>query len=207
MTLPKEEKAVIPVHKPSLIEKFFFLISGIISSVPLTLFISQFTESLVVSLSPLYALLFSSVLVAPFLEEFAKAFPLFYRHGETQRSIFTLGLLVGLGFGFVEFLLYVFVFGVPLIFRIAGVLFHAASTSITAYGIATNRTLMFYLTAASLHFTNNFLAFVQIFTDSAASFDPWTPGVYVVMFATLFLSWQLYRKTSEKVIQMSPAAD
>ena len=144
-------------------------------------------------------MLFSTVLFAPFLEEFAKAFPLLYRHGETERSIFTLGLLVGLGFGFVEFLIYVFVFGVPFVFGLAGVVFHGASTSITAYGIATKRAAMFYLIAVGLHFSNNFLAFVRLSVDPAELFGPWSLGSYVVMFATLYVSWRLYNKTSEKI--------
>jgi RsiW-degrading membrane proteinase PrsW (M82 family) len=133
------------------------------------------------------------------LEEFAKAFPLLYRHGETERSVFTLGLLVGLGFGFVEFLIYVFVFGVPFVFRLAGVLFHGASTSITAYGIATKRGLTFYLIAVGLHFSNNFSAFVQFSVDPAALFGPWSLGGQVVMFVALYLSYRLYNKTSEKI--------
>jgi len=43
------------------------------------------------------------VILAPFIEELAKVFPLFYRHGETERSLVTLGLLIGLGFGVAEF--------------------------------------------------------------------------------------------------------
>jgi len=31
------------------------------------------------------------VILAPFIEELAKVFPLFYRHGETERSLVTLG--------------------------------------------------------------------------------------------------------------------
>ena len=201
MAYSSERETVIPIHRPSSNEKLFFLISGMISSVPLTLFISQFTDSLAISaLSPTDALLVSSVIVAPFLEEFAKAFPLFYRHGESQRSIFTLGLLVGLGFGIIEFILYVFLLGVPLIFRIAGVLFHAASTSIIAYGIATRHTLMFYLIAVGLHFSNNLLAFAESPTDSAVFFGWGSLGVYLIMFTTLSLSWLLYRRTTEKII-------
>lgn len=195
--LPSE--VVIPVHRPALREKFFFLLSGMVSSVPLTLFVSQFTDSLLSSLSTFYAVLVAAVVVAPFLEEFAKAFPLLYRHGETERSIFTLGLLVGLGFGFVEFLIYVFVFGVPFYFRLGALVFHAASTSITAYGIGIRRASMFYLVAVALHFLNNFSAFVQFSVDPNALFGPWSLAGQVVMWATLYLSYLLYNKTSEKI--------
>ena len=51
-------------------------------------------------------------MIAPFIEELAKVFPLFYRHGETERSIVMLGILIGLGFGITEFVLYVAVLGV-----------------------------------------------------------------------------------------------
>jgi len=199
MTVLREGEVVIPVHRPAWKERLFFFISGMISSIPLTLFVSQFADSLLSSLSSFYAVLFSTVLFAPFLEEFAKAFPLLYQHGETERSVFTLGLLVGLGFGFVEFLIYVFVFSVPFVFRLAGVVFHGASTSITAYGIATKRAPMFYLIAVALHFSNNFLAFVRLSVDPAELFGPWSLGSYVVMFATLYVSWRLYNKTSEKI--------
>ena len=37
------------------------------------------------------------MVLAPFIEELAKVFPLFYRHGETQRSLVTLGLLDWVG--------------------------------------------------------------------------------------------------------------
>jgi len=199
VTVPREGEVVIRVHQPAFKEKFFFFLSGIISSVPLTLFVSQFTDALVSSWPTLDAVLFASVIFAPFMEEFAKAFPLLYRHGETVRSIFILGLLVGLGFGLVEFLLYVFVLGVPFIFRLPAVLFHTASTSITAYGIATKRAPMFYLIAVALHFANNFSAFAQSLIDSNAEFGPWSIGVYGVMFTTLYLSYWLYGKTSEKI--------
>ena len=119
-------------------------------------------------------LLVSVVIVSPFVEEFAKAFPLLYRHGETERSIFTLGLLVGLGFGLVEFFIYVFVLNVPVVYRLGGVLFHTASTSITAYGIAKGRAASFYLVSVVLHFSNNFFAFVFSLADTTVQVGPWS---------------------------------
>jgi RsiW-degrading membrane proteinase PrsW (M82 family) len=199
MAVLRGGEVVVRVHRPSLGEKLFFLLSGAVSSVPLTLFVSQFVDSLLGSLSLFYAVLLSAVVVAPFVEEFAKAFPLLYRHGETERSIFTLGLLVGLGFGLVEFLLYVFVLGVPPVYRIDGVVFHAASTSITAYGIAKGRAASFYLVAVVLHFSNNFFAFVFSLADTTVQFGPWSLGTYAVMAATLYLSLRLYKRTSEKI--------
>lgn len=132
--MQEDSKVSITLHKPGLRERFFFFLSGIISSVPFTLLTEQFTNSLVVTLPLFYAVLLSAVIVAPFLEEFAKAFPLLYRHGETERTIFGLGFLVGLGFGIFEFITYVFLLDAPVLLRLPGVLFHGASTSITAYG-------------------------------------------------------------------------
>jgi len=199
MTVSRASEAVVSVHRPSLKEKLFFLLSGIVSSVPLTLFINQFADSLLSSLSSFYAVLLSALVLSPFIEEFAKAFPLLYRHGETKRSIFTLGLFVGLGFGFAEFLLYVFVLGVPFVYRLGGIVFHTASTSITAYGIATRRAGLFYLTSVALHFSNNFFAFVFSSVDPVTLFGPWSLGSYAVMAATLYLSLRLYKRTSERI--------
>ena len=166
----------------------FFLFSGILTSVPLTLFVATFTDSICVVLPIFYAQICSVAFFTPFVEEFAKAFPLFYRHGETTRSIFTLGFLVGLGFGFTEFILYVFTMNQPILFRLPGIFFHASSTSITAYGIGTKRPVIFYLTAVGLHFTINFVSFSQTL---------WTIIGPITMAITYYLSWYLYRKTSD----------
>jgi len=199
MTVLQGGEVVIPVHRPSLREKVFFLLSGMVSSVPLTLFVNQFANSLLSSLSLFFALLLSVVVFSPFVEEFAKAFPLLYRHGETERSIFTLGLFVGLGFGLVEFFLYVFVLGFPFVFRLGGIVFHAASTSIIAYGIATRRAALFYLVSVVLHFSNNLVAFVFGLLDPDAVVGPGSLGSYAVMVATLYISMRSYYKTSERI--------
>jgi len=141
-------------------EKLFFLSSGIIISVPLTLFLSSLSDYLceLTAVSLIYATICATAIFTPLIEEFAKAYPLFYRHGETERSLFTLGFLTGLGFGISEFFLYVFSLGVPIPVRLPGLFFHAASTSIVAYGIATKQPLRFFLIAVLLHFTNNVTA-------------------------------------------------
>jgi RsiW-degrading membrane proteinase PrsW (M82 family) len=199
MAVLRGGEVVVRVHRPSLTEKLFFLLSGMVSSFSLTLFLNSFVDSLVGSLSLFYAVLLSVVIVGPFIEEFAKAFPLLYRHGESERSIFTLGLLVGLGFGLVEFFIYVFLLGVPPVYRFGGVVFHIASTSITAYGIAKGRAASFYFVSVLLHFSNNFFAFVFSLVDITVPFGPWSLGTYAVMAATLYLSVHLYRRTSEEV--------
>lgn len=183
---------IVP-HRPSLREKVFFFISGIILSVPLTLLVESLSSGyfLDIGLPELYATVLSVAIIAPLVEEFAKAYPMFYRHGETERSIFTLGFLVGLGFGFSEFLIYVIGLGVPVVVRLPGIFFHAAGTSITCYGIATKHSLRFYLLAVSLHFLNNLFALLA---------QPWLLGLVAVICATYFLSIHFYRKTSEKIV-------
>lgn len=187
-----DTKVSVSGHRLEFEEMLFFLISGIITSVPLTLFAGTFTDSLCIVLPLTYATICSVAIFTPFIEEFAKVYPLFYRHGETERSLFSLGFLVGLGFGLTEFLLYVIVLSGSVLIRLPGVFFHAASTSITAYGIATRRTLVFYLIAVALHFVNNF----------AAIFDPfWVVVGPVAIALTCLCSWYLYRRTSERFIK------
>lgn len=94
----KKNEATIQLHKPEADELLFFFFCGVVISVPLTLFIYQYTNSLLVGLDPFTIALISSAFFAPVIEEFSKAYPLFYRHGETERSIFNLALLVGIGF-------------------------------------------------------------------------------------------------------------
>ncbi len=181
---------VVPPHKPSLRELLFFFISGFIISVPLTLYIGLFTDNLCTVLPRLYAEVCAASIFTPFIEEFAKAYPLFYRHGESKRSIFILGFLVGLGFGISEFFVYLAI-GAPIVIRLPLLIFHAASTSITAYGIATNRPLQFYILAVLIHALNNFSAFFDSF---------WFIGGIGAVAIAYLLSWNLYRKTSENFV-------
>jgi RsiW-degrading membrane proteinase PrsW (M82 family) len=189
----KKVECVIPLHKPRTDEYLFFLLSGAITSIPLTMFINLGGEYLLVGFSATDAYLISLVLFAPFIEEFSKVFPLFYRHGETQRSILNLALCAGLGFAIVEFLEYVFILGVSPVYRLPGLLFHPASASIAAYGIATKKPVPYYLLAVLLHFSNNFLA----------ATSPIVPSV-VILAITVFIFWRLYNKTKEQFIDPSP---
>ncbi len=181
---------LIAPHKPDLRELLFFFISGFIISVPLTLYVGLFTDHLCMVLPRLYAEVCAVSIFAPFIEEFAKAYPLFYRHGESKRSIFTLGFLVGLGFGVSEFFVYI-ITGAPIAVRLPLMIFHAASASITAYGIATKRPLQFYLLAVLIHASNNFSAFF----DSL-----WFIGGIGAVFIAYALSWHFYKKTSENFV-------
>jgi len=182
---------VIEIHKPAAEEKLFFFLCGVITSVPLTLFFAQFTNFFLSGIDVVYATLISAAGFTPFIEEFAKAFPLFYRHGETERSIFSLALFVGLGFGVVELLTYTFLLGANPIARVPGLFFHPASTSIAAYGIATKRPLPFYLVAVTLHFAHNFLAVINPFSIPFSS---------IITGITVFTSWLLYRRTRKRFI-------
>lgn len=193
--LADKVRILLPVS--GLKEFVFFFTSGFLVSVPLTLFIDQFDENFLVDLPHFYSTLIPVVIVAPFLEEFAKAFPLFYRRDVTARSLFVLALLVGLGFGIYEFFAYVVMLGASVLPRLPGFFFHASSTSITSYGIATKRTVPFYLAAVLLHFSNNF-AFFHLALDPYSPVGLWTIGSPIVVAVALSLSWKLYGRTSER---------
>ena len=182
-----ERSCTIPLHKPSLREKIFFFFSGIIVSIPLASFFEGFFSS---SVSPTYASVLTIIVLAPIIEEFGKAYPLFYRHGETKKSIMTLGFLVGLGFGIIEFLEYVLILKVPFIVRLPGIFFHAASTSIIGYGIANKKPAAFYAIAVGLHFANNI----------AALYAPYESLILVIFVVTLYSWWYLYNKTTDTII-------
>ncbi|MGD0028782.1 MAG: PrsW family glutamic-type intramembrane protease [Candidatus Bathyarchaeia archaeon] len=189
----RQASVTIPIHRPKIQEKLFFLLSGVIVSIPLTSFIYAFPD-LVLSLIPkTLAATLVTVLLAPLIEEFSKAYPLFYRHAETERSIFTLGFLVGMGFGIVEMVEYVVFQQVPILLRLPGVFFHASTTSIVAFGIAKKRPGSFYLTAVALHLSNNLLA----------TFWPlYLLGGPAIIGLTYFLCWFLYQKTKERMIPL-----
>jgi hypothetical protein len=176
-------QCVIPIHKPSRKEYAFFFISGILVSIPFAAFFeSVFPFSVAVLL----------VLVAPFIEELAKVFPLFYRHGETERSIVTLGLLIGLGFGTAEFFEYIFLSGTPIIGSFPHIIFHASSATVTAYGVAKKKPLPFYLIAVSLHMLNNFFALTN---------DIFSLFVELVVLITIYLlAWRFYHLASKEKI-------
>ena len=48
----------------------------------------------------------------------------------------------------------------PPLARIPGIIFHASSATITAYGVAKKNPLPYYLIAVGLHVANNFFAIV-----------------------------------------------
>jgi RsiW-degrading membrane proteinase PrsW (M82 family) len=181
----QQPNCIIPLHKPSTKELIFFLISGIVISFPFALFFEQ--------LSSFVPPLISIVLLAPVIEELAKVFPLFYRHGETERSIVTIGILLGLGFGITELIEYVFLLGVPLVVRIPGIIFHASSAAIVGYGVAKKNPLPYYLLAMTLHIANNFLAeFANVGFGLIANL--------IVLIVTYLLAWRFYHLASKEKI-------
>jgi RsiW-degrading membrane proteinase PrsW (M82 family) len=177
-------QCVIPLHKPSFREYAFFFASGILLSIPF----AAFFESLVPSVISTTILV---VVLAPLIEELAKVYPLFYRHGETERSLVNLGLLIGLGFGIAEFFEYVVLAGVPFYVRLPGIIFHASTAVIIAYGLVRKNPLPYYLLAVFLHMANNFFA---LESDVSFSFA----ADLLVLAVTYFLAWRLYHRTSPK---------
>ena len=187
----RDNQKVITIHRPDLKEKIFFFLSGMIVSIAFTLFVKTLTKQLCVIMPLFYARICTTAIFTPFVEEFTKAYPLFYRHGETEKSIFTLGVIVGSGFGITEFFIYVLQFGESIYSRLPSIFFHAASTSITAYGIARNRPLWPYLISVTLHSMNNLAAIFRLL---------WLVSGYPILSVTLLISWYLYNKTSEKFV-------
>jgi len=189
--LGPQQHAIIHLHKPNTIEYLFYFLSGVIISIPFTVFYETYADQFCFLLPVLAASLCSTVLFAPFIEEFAKAYVLFYRHGETQRTLLSLGFLVGLGFGVTEFLLYIFVYQAPVALRIPGLFFHAASTTIVAYGITVRKPVGYYLLAVFLHFANNFFALLG---------TVWYIGGPVVLFLTYVLAYIFYKQSKEIIV-------
>lgn len=164
--------------------RLFFFISGLVVSVPITLFISRLADALCLILPLSLALICSSSIVAPLVEEFAKAYPFFYRYEMPPKSLMTLGFLTGLGFGIAEFFLYVFLYGAPFFLRIHPIFFHAASTSIVTYGISHRSTLKFYALAVALHFLNNLFAGLG---------DLWFIGGVGATIAAYYLAYRYFK--------------
>jgi RsiW-degrading membrane proteinase PrsW (M82 family) len=188
----KIDPAILNPHRPHITEKLFFLFSGAIMSTPFPAMANTLINTfLVLNIDYQLAMTISIIIIAPILEEFAKAYPLFYRHGETERSLIILGFLTGLGFGIAEFLLYIFYYQAPIIYRLPLIFFHASTTTIVAAGIGKNRSLISYLLAVILH------SLVNIFAIMSGG---WTIGVFAVSIFSYILAWYLYKISSEKTI-------
>jgi len=190
MVEEKDDLIYIKPHKLGLEEKVFFLISGVIVSIPITIFFGLFSQSIYTHIPLIYAPFLSLVLITPFVEEFAKAYPLFYRYSVSERSLFILALLVGFGFGLTELLTYTLVLGVPFYARVPGLFFHAASTSLVAYGIAKKKALMFFLLAVFLHSVYNLFAIFDAITM-----------VFIVTLTTYLISLLAYLRTTGRYLE------
>jgi hypothetical protein len=182
----KPVHCIIPIHKPDWKEYAFFFSSGILVSIPFTLFFAQAYG--------LFPAVLTIVVFAPFIEEFAKVLPLFYRHGETERSITVLAILTGLGFGIAEFVIYVAFLDVSPLARILGVIFHTSSAVVAAYGIVKKNPVPYYLVAVGLHMANNLVAVLESYLLNISL------GVLILV-VTYLLAWQYYHKAStEKIV-------
>ena len=191
-----KDTITIRLHRPSVKELSFFFISGALVSVPLTLLIEQFANPFLTGFSAFDVTILTVAISAPFVEEFAKAYPLFYRHGETERSILLLGFLTGLGFGVIEFFLYIFVYQQPVLTRLPIVLFHATNTSVTAYGIAAKKPIQYYLLAIALHSLINYSAM-----NFSGQFDVFLITYLLALVGSYVFAWNLYEKTEERIVE------
>jgi len=171
-----------PRSQDSLGERLFFFLSGIIVGVPVALFFELVSHLWFTALG-------IGTIVAPIIEEFAKADPLFYRYHRTGRSLMRFGLLSGLGFGLAEAFIYIQA-GTPFLLRVPAIAFHAAGTSIVAYGVYKHKVLKYYFLAVTLHFLNNFFAALGWL---------WLIGGLGATVASYYLAWKFYRQVSKPI--------
>ncbi len=142
----------------------------------------------------LFSLYFTTLgvatIIAPLVEEFAKSDPLFFRYERPAKVLMRLGLLSGLGFGLAEFLVYVSL-GTPFFLRIPAIGFHAAGTSIVAYGVFCRSTIKYYFVSVALHFLNNFFSGLG---------SLWFIGGLGATVASYYLAWRFYRRSTQAPI-------
>ncbi len=170
-------------------KKSFFFISGVIISVSFTIYAKNLTNPLLFQhLKRILAIrIWSTAILTPLIEEFAKAYPLLHRNEDTKKSLITLGFLVGLGFGINEFFLYITQRDASIYIRLPVIFLHAATTAITAYGIKRDKPLLPYLTAFSLHSAYNLSGIYNIH---------WLTSRYPILLATILIAAHVYSKKS-----------
>lgn len=166
-------------NKEALGERLFFFLSGIVVGVPVALFFESISHQWFTHLG-------MATIVAPIVEEFAKADSLFYRHEKNAKSLVRFGLLSGLGFGIAEFFVYVYR-GVPFLIRLPAIGFHAAGTSIVGYGVYRRKAVKYYFLAVALHFLNNFFGSLGWL---------WLIGGLGATIASYYLAYRFYRQAS-----------
>jgi hypothetical protein len=81
--------------------------------------------------------------------------------------------------------------------RLPGIVFHASSASISAYGIAKKRPLPFYLIAVVLHLANNLFAVVGGLWRVDVL---WLVAWLAIFIAAYLTAWHLYRRTSDNIV-------
>ena len=86
-----EQKATIPVHKPDIKEKIFFLGAGLLMSLPFTLFFSDLSNTLCVALPLPFAQVCAIVIFTPFIQEVAKVFHFFIVMEKLKDPLWTWG--------------------------------------------------------------------------------------------------------------------
>jgi hypothetical protein len=158
-------------------ERIFFFLSGMVVGVPVALFFESVSHLYFTSLGV-------ATIIAPLVEEFAKADPLFFRYERPAKTLMRLGFLSGLGFGLAEFFVYLSL-GVPFVLRLPAIGFHAAGTGIIGYGVFRRRTIQYYFVSVILHFINNFFAGLGFL---------WLIGGLGATLASYCLAWRFYRK-------------
>jgi hypothetical protein len=162
-------------------EKLYFFISGIAIGVPTAIFFEVVFQNW-------FTVFGVATIVAPVVEEFAKASTLFYRFERAGKALVRNGFLAGLGFGVAEFFVYI-ERGVPFLLRLPAIGFHAAGAAIVAYGIYKRDTLKYYLLAVALHFLNNFFAALGLL---------WFIGGLGATFGSYFIAWRFYRRAARE---------
>lgn len=158
-------------------ETTFFLLSGIVVGVPVSLFFENIADQWFTTIGV-------ATVVAPFVEEYAKGSLLFFRYERRGRALVTLGLLSGLGFGLAEAALCLYL-GAAFILRLPAIFAHAAMTLIVAYGVHARRTAAYYSLAVVFHFLHNLLAALGTLTPSF--------GVTLVSYITAAILYQRAR--------------
>ncbi|MCB2173173.1 PrsW family intramembrane metalloprotease, partial [archaeon] len=87
-------------HEPDTSEKIHFLIAGLVTSIPISLFLETMAKDYLRNILPAGVVSFIVItIMAPIIEEYSKIYPMFHRHAETEKNIMLLAFLTGLGFG------------------------------------------------------------------------------------------------------------
>ena len=156
------------------------------------------------------------IVMAPLVEEFAKALPLlalflcyrlllrsktlarisiifspFSGLGFTRTLIF-LGLSSGFGFGLNELTAYL-QHGANLLERLPAMIFHPIGAAIIGYGLATRKYCRYYFLAVGLHFSFSIISMARIMTIAMHYTVLWG-----ITMASWCIAWYLYQKAGHE---------